>query len=311
VAASTLEPDGEQTRKMRVLRRSQLSRVEIPTLRVVAGRDMLSYVTMQALDEVIIGRDENAGMILTDALVSRRHARVTMAEDQTVTIEDLRSTNGTSVNGQPVDRTILRPGDHLEIGGVSLRLDMMSAEEIEHLSSVVVRLRAQNRDPLTGLHTRAWLDDELPALLERCGRTNTPVSCIYFDVDHFKQVNDRFGHATGDDVLVGVARLILFGVRDNDPCVRVGGEELVMFCEAATIAQAAEVAERVRRDIQGHDWWRSAVGLSVTISAGVAQWHPREPARDWMARADAALYEAKRGGRNQVRLAASDGPTSR
>ena len=294
------EHDGEITRRMRILPRSAKTRVEVPTLRVVAGRDMLSYVTRHGADSVTLGRDETAGMILTDALVSRLHARVTVNADQTISVQDLQSTNGTSVNGKPIDRSLLLPGDHLEVGGVSLRLDMLSLEEIEHLGNVVTRLKQQNRDPLTGLLTRAWLDEDLPPLAEKCLRSGWAFSCIFFDVDHFKQVNDRFGHHIGDDVLVGCARLMLYGVRDNDACVRYGGEEIVMFLANADIAAAAEVAERVRREVQGHDWSRTAPGLKVTVSGGVAQVRPRESIRDWIARADKVLFEAKHAGRNQV-----------
>ncbi|GDX82093.1 GGDEF domain-containing protein [Deltaproteobacteria bacterium] len=298
--ATLADNDGEITRRMRIVPRSAKTRVEVPTLRVVAGRDMLSYVTLNGSESVILGRDEGAGMILTDALVSRRHARVTVNDDQTIAIQDLGSTNGTSVNGKPIDRAFLLPGDHLEVGGVSLRLDMLSLEEIEHIENVVARLKQQNLDPLTGLLTRAWLDEELPPLLDKCQRSGWPLSCIFFDIDHFKQVNDRFGHHIGDDVLVGCSRLMLYGVRDNDACVRYGGEEIVMFLANADHNAAVEVGERVRREVQGHDWSRTAPGLKVTVSAGVAQWRAREPARKWMARADVALFAAKRAGRNQV-----------
>jgi diguanylate cyclase (GGDEF)-like protein len=291
---------GEITRTMRILPRASRARVEVPTLRVVAGRDMLSFVTLHGSEEIILGRDEGAGMMLTDALVSRRHARVTMHEDQSITIQDLGSTNGTSVNGAPVERAALRPGDHLEVGGVSLRLDMLSLEEIEHLANVVARLKLQNRDPLTGLLTRVWLDEELPPLMDRVSRSHAPLSCIFFDIDHFKQVNDLFGHHIGDDVLVGCARLMLFRVRDNDPCVRYGGEEIVMFLPHADPAAAHEVAERVRKEVFAHDWNRTAPGLKVSVSAGVAQWRRGEAVRDWLARADKALFAAKRNGRNQV-----------
>ncbi|MBM4391061.1 MAG: diguanylate cyclase [Deltaproteobacteria bacterium] len=303
---------GEVTRKMRRQNLSQRTRVEIPTLRVVAGRDMLSYIALHNAEEIVIGRDDNADLILTDVLVSRRHARVIVGDDMSITVHDLGSTNGTSVNGQAVERSLLRPGEHLEIGGVSLRLEMLSLEEIEHLSNVVMRLKQQNRDPLTGLLTRSWLEEELPLLMDRSQRTRSSVSCIFFDIDHFKQVNDRFGHHVGDEVLVGVARLLLYGVRDNDPVVRYGGEELVMFLDHADEAHAKEVAERIRRDVQGHDWSRTAAGLKVTISAGVAQWGvasgekgsvavlERESARDWMGRADRCLFDAKRAGRNRV-----------
>ncbi len=291
---------GEVTLHQRLQPRVSRQRVEVPTLRVVAGRDMLSYVTIQPGEEVILGRDEAAGMILTDALVSRRHARVTMADDQLVSIQDLGSTNGTAVNGQPISRSLLAPGDHLEVGGVSLRLDLLSLEEIDHLANVVARLKLQNRDPLTGLLTRAWLDEDLAPFMERCACSHTPLVCIFFDLDHFKQVNDRFGHHIGDDVLVGCARLMLFAVRDNDPCVRYGGEEIVMFLAHADVHAAFEVAERVRKEIQAHDWDRTAPGLTVSVSGGIARWTPGEGAREWMARADAALFIAKREGRNRV-----------
>lgn len=298
-------PDPEATGVMRISRGGIGSQLRVPTLRVVAGRDMLAYVTLQGREEVVIGRDEAAGLILSEALVSRRHARVNIAEDGSITIEDLRSTNGTSVNGTLIQRSLLAPGDHIELGGVSIRLDMLSLEEIEHHANVVSRLKQHNRDPLTGLLTRLWLDEEVPGLLDRCQRNGRPLSCVFFDIDHFKSVNDRFGHAIGDEVLVGVARLMVLGVRGVDNCVRYGGEEIVMFCEGADIATAHEVAERVRKDIQGHEWKRTAAGLSVTISAGVAEWRPPESMRVWLDRADSCLYRAKREGRNRVVVAPS------
>ena len=145
---------GEITRTMRILPRAARARVEVPTLRVVAGRDMLSFVTLHGAEEIVLGRDESAGMTLTDALVSRRHARVSMHEDQSVTIQDLGSTNGTSVNGVPVERSVLRPGDQLELGGVSLRLDMLSLEEIEHLANVVARLQTARAAQRAGPRAR-------------------------------------------------------------------------------------------------------------------------------------------------------------
>ncbi len=281
-----------------------LRRVETATLRVVAGRDMLSYMTLHPNDEVVLGRDEGADMILTDSLVSRRHAKISMSSDRTIVVQDLRSTNGTFVNGAPIDRALLRVGESLVVGGVSLRLDMLSQDELEHLANVVSRLRLQNRDPLTGLLTRAWLDEELQGWMERMQRDRAPFACVFYDVDNFKSVNDRHGHHIGDDVLVGCARLLLLAIRDADPCVRYGGEEIVSFIPYADAGTATRVAERVRQDIAGHDWERTAAGLRVTISAGVAQWRPGESAREWMIRADQALLEAKRSGRNRVVTAA-------
>lgn len=290
----------ERTRKVQVLRRGTDRKVVFPTLRVVAGRDMLRFVTLQDDDEVLVGRDESLGLVLSDASVSRRHARVRSDEGGAVTVEDLGSTNGTAVNGVPIQRATLKPGDHLEIGTVSLRLDLLSVEEITHLGKVLERIEAKNRDPLTGLLTRAWIEDELPNVLETAHALGTPVACLFADVDRFKSVNDRFGHQAGDDVLMAVARLLLVAVRDADACVRYGGEELVLFLTGSDEATAAEVAERIRRAIEVHDWSRTTPGQGITASFGVAGWRENEPVRDWIGRADRALYEAKEGGRNRV-----------
>lgn len=290
----------ESTRKVKVHRRGGDRAVVFPTLRVVAGRDMLRFVTIHTDDEVLVGRDESGGLVLTDASVSRRHARLTCDGNGEIAVTDLGSTNGTAVNGLPVERATLKPGDHVEFGTVSLRLDLLSVDEITHLGNVLARIEAQNRDPLTGLLTRAWLDEELPILIETAEAHGTPLSCLFVDVDRFKSVNDRFGHAVGDDVLVAVARLLLVGVRETDACVRYGGEELVLFLQGSAEAGAAEVAERIRRAIEAHDWTRTTPGHVVTASFGVAERRPGERAKDWVGRADRALYAAKAGGRNRV-----------
>lgn len=288
----------EQTIKF--LRRGPNRQLLFPTLRVVAGRDMLRYVTLNADDEVLVGRDEDGGLVLSDPSVSRRHARVRCSDTGVVTVADLGSTNGTAVNGKLVEQSPLQAGDHLEVGAVSLRLDLLSIDELAHLENVLARLEANNRDPLTGLLTRAWLDDELPTLAEMADADGRPFACLFVDVDRFKSINDRFGHQVGDDVLVGVARLLMLGVRDSDACVRYGGEEMVMFLRDAAEDGAWEVAERIRRTIEDHEWARTRPGLAVTVSIGVALRTRDEPVRDWLNRADRALYAAKGRGRNRT-----------
>jgi diguanylate cyclase (GGDEF)-like protein len=296
------EDAGEKTRKVLLQRVGPNGKVVVNTLRVVAGRDMLRFVTMEEDEPVIIGRDETSSLSLSDASVSRRHARVRLIDSQVV-VEDLGSTNGTAVNGQIIDRTNLNVGDHLEIGAVSLRLDMLSLEEVGHLESVLARLEAPRRDPLTGLLTRAYVDEELPELVARCERSAVDLSCVFLDIDHFKHVNDRFGHQVGDDALVAVARLLMVSLRDTDPCVRYGGEEFVMFLAGSSESGGADVAERIRKAVYGHDWSRTSAGLRVSVSLGVAQRRLGEPVKDWIARADKALYAAKTSGRNKVKKA--------
>lgn len=291
----------EATIKMRLHGRSgPTRRIVIPTLRVVAGRDMLRFVTFAPGEVVVIGREDSAGLILSDPSVSRRHAKIVCAEDGGLTVYDLTSTNGTAVNGQAIERAEFRPNDHLEVGAVALRLDLLSIEEVGHLATVVARLESAARDPLTGLLTRAWLEDELPGLLLRTEHDGAPISVAFLDVDKFKAVNDEFGHAVGDDALVAVARLVMLSVRDGDPCVRFGGEEFVVFLEGTDSVQAQEVAERIRASIANHAWGHTAVGLKVTASIGLATRRPDEPWRAWIERADHALLAAKRDGRDRV-----------
>jgi diguanylate cyclase (GGDEF)-like protein len=294
----------ERTRKLPTFTRVGPSRkVVVPTLRVVAGRDMLRFVTLAPGETVAIGRDEGTELILSDSSVSRRHAKVVCGQDGGLMVYDLGSTNGTAVNGQAIERSPFRPGDHLEVGAVSLRLDLLSLEEVAHLATVVARLESASRDPLTGLLTRAWLEDELPGLLARCDRTGAPLSTLFLDVDHFKAVNDQHGHAVGDEALLAVARLVMVCVRDGDPCVRYGGEELVVFLEGTAEPDATDVAERIRRVVAGHDWGRTAPGLRITVSLGIAERRPGEAWREWVDRADRALYAAKTAGRNRVQRA--------
>src|SRR4030095_16390709 len=139
----------------------------MPAPLVVAGRDMLKFASVGSDEQVIIGRDDNAEIRLSDATVSKRHARVLSDGNGQITVIDLNSKNGTQINGQSITRAVLRPGDHLETGAVSLRLDVLSPDELGHLSRVVKRLEAANREPLTGLLPRADMHDKLTQLARR------------------------------------------------------------------------------------------------------------------------------------------------
>jgi diguanylate cyclase (GGDEF)-like protein len=265
---------------------------------------MLQFATIRPGEPIIIGRDESADLRIPDLTVSKRHARVTAVGDGTVRLEDLGSTNGTSVGGQDVQVAHLRSGDHVEVGAIGLRLDLLSDDELRHLARVVARLESANRDALTGLLNRAWLEEQLPTLIERYDRAGLPITCAFVDVDHFKRVNDNWSHAVGDEVLSAVARLLMLGVRDADPCVRYGGEEILLFLPGSGLGEGIDAAERIRASIASHDWGRTAEGLRVTASFGVAERAHGEDVRSWLDRADSALYAAKRAGRNRVFQAA-------
>lgn len=152
------------------------------------------------------------------------------------------------------------------------------------------------RDQLTSLHNRHHLDAVLPRLLTEAERTQVPFSLAIFDVDFFKRVNDRYGHARGDQVLIAIATLLGQFCTGDRELVRYGGEEFVMLLPACTSVQAALAAEHIRHRIEQ----AKAGELPVTVSVGVATFQPGDDFDRIFARADAALYEAKRSGRNQV-----------
>jgi two-component system, cell cycle response regulator len=271
----------------------------IPLLHVVAGHDVLRFAVLDKRRPIEVGRDTACALCLTDTSVSRRHARLAFVGAE-LRVEDLGSRNGTRINGNRIQEAALLAGDRLEVGTVLLRFDRVGPAEVSHLRGVLARLAASDRDPLTGLLTRAYLDDKLPAALERSARKGRTTSALFVDVDRFKRINDRFGHTTGDDVLRQLARLLLYDVREREVCIRYGGEEILVILEGADEPAAAAIAERLRRTVEAHDWTRLAKGLAVTISGGIAERSDDEAIRSWLERADSALYAAKRGGRNRV-----------
>ncbi|NRF68934.1 diguanylate cyclase [Aquincola sp. S2] len=160
--------------------------------------------------------------------------------------------------------------------------------------------RAALEDPLTGLHNRRIIEEMLPALLRAAGSAGTPLALVMLDVDHFKRINDEHGHAVGDRVLAALAQLLRQHTRSSDLLARVGGEEFLLVLPGATIEQGADKCELLREAVECHRWDDAKPGLALTISLGLAALRPDDDSGPLMARADAALYAAKRGGRNRV-----------
>ncbi len=157
-------------------------------------------------------------------------------------------------------------------------------------------------DGLTGIHNRRWLDSALQRMVGRCQRSGHPLSVSLLDVDHFKRFNDEHGHDAGDEVLIAVAKVLTDNVRPTDLVARYGGEEFVVIFTETDADNAVVAANRVRQAVEAMDM-RMPDGSelpSVTISMGVAQWRPELGPCELLKSADAAMYEAKRSGRNRV-----------
>jgi diguanylate cyclase (GGDEF)-like protein len=156
-------------------------------------------------------------------------------------------------------------------------------------------------DELTGLLNRRGMTNRFKRLLDRARRDGVPqVNLAVIDIDHFKSINDRFGHAAGDQVLIEVARRLEMLVRPNDLCVRLGGEEFAVFWTGAPADMAAAMAERIRLAISIRPFQTREGLLRCTVSIGLCQMKPDKSLDDFIDRGDQALYVAKEGGRNKV-----------
>jgi diguanylate cyclase (GGDEF)-like protein/PAS domain S-box-containing protein len=160
--------------------------------------------------------------------------------------------------------------------------------------------RLSREDPLTGLANRRDFDNRLREEIQRAQRYGTPLAVAMFDLDHFKLVNDRFGHALGDAVLRETASLLRHECRAVDAVARYGGEEFTLAMPGSDLPAAFIVCERIRRAFERFDWSRLVADLRVTLSAGISVWTVGIDSDGLLAQADANLYEAKDGGRNRV-----------
>jgi diguanylate cyclase (GGDEF)-like protein len=155
-------------------------------------------------------------------------------------------------------------------------------------------------DPLTGAGNRRAQNLKLDASIAIFGRNHSPACVLIVDIDHFKKINDVYGHIVGDQLLVDLCELIRRSTRATENLYRYGGEEFVLVAEQTALDTAINLAEKLRAQIARKVF---ASGIKLTVSIGVAEVQRDESRQDWLGRADAALYLAKGRGRNQVVVA--------
>ncbi len=250
--------------------------------------------------ETVLGRATDAAIRLLDDGISRRHAKVVLVNGE-VWIEDLNSANGTLINGQKVDRCALKDGDKLQIGATTI-LKFTYHDELEE--NFQQRMYdAALHDGLTKAFNKRHFLDRLPTEIAHARRHGSPLTLLMMDVDHFKQVNDRYGHLAGDYVLANLATVIRSALRTEDVFARYGGEEFAVLCRAVSLGSASILGERLRGLVESAQFEYQGTPMPITISIGVAPFADKtgeDGGTQLIADADAALYEAKRGGRNRV-----------
>lgn len=275
------------------------------------------YLFAEDATSVTVGRGDDAEFQIKDASVSRAHATFHVERREGlapgVTVEDLGSTNGTRVGGHPtVGRAEVDDSDLIRIGDVVLRFRLMDSADVAFQEDIARQVRNARKDTLTGLYSRRYLDEQLPGLVKSHRRNQTALSLLIIDLDHFKAINDEYGHLVGDEVLWRVAEAVRATVRSADSAVRYGGEEFCVILPGTARPEAARVGERIRQAISRLDLEALKPGMKVTASVGVAAMGPDEEQFEWLQRADLALYSAKHAGRDQVHIApdAAVGETS-
>ncbi len=248
----------------------------------------------------VLGRSRAADVHLDDDSVSRQHALVRL-EGATIEIEDLKSSNGTLVNGDRIGVHALRDGDKIRIGETTI-LKFTFHDRLDE--SFQRRMYdAALRDPLTNIFNKKYFLDQLASELAYARRHRSPLTLVMFDLDHFKRINDVYGHVAGDEVLKELSRQVQSMLRVEDVFARYGGEEFAIILRGIDIAHAGMLSERLRATVEHAHYESAGVRMPVSISVGVAQFEEAQvQPNDLVPAADAALYAAKSAGRNCVIL---------
>lgn len=272
-----------------------------PCLIMIRG-DFVGQVNELEKDVIIIGRSDDADLVMSDVSISRKHAMLVNRIDGFY-LSDLGSTNGCWLNKDRVkEPTRLSAGDKITLGNIAFKFDYQDEDDTQYH---LMLLNMAIKDGLTRVFNKRYFSESLRKEFEFSRRSKISLAVIMFDIDHFKQINDTWGHPAGDHVLKHLAQLVANEARGYDLFARYGGEEFVFLARGSTEPGARAVAERVRTAIEGHVFDYDGVDLKVTVSLGIGWWSGEDDSvecgEEILAIADKQLYEAKDAGRNCVR----------
>ena len=295
---ATLIVDSAALRKVR----DEIAQRDQAYLIVIAGPHSGKMVKLDR-NETVVGRSPSTELQLQDVGISRTHARLyRMGTD--FFVEDLQSANGTFINGQRViTAQQLTDGDKIAIGSSTVVKFTFTDKLDEAYQKKMVD--AALRDGLTNAYNKKYFTNHILSEFSYAKRHNTHISLLMFDVDHFKNVNDTHGHLGGDYVLANLARISAQTLRAEDTFARYGGEEFAVICRGITMYQTFQLGERLRKTVENTIFEFDNKRIPITISVGVASFPEIEvdTQDELIGAADAALYQAKRSGRNRVEMA--------
>ena len=273
---------------------------DLACLVLIHRRGGLELTKRVNLDQAVmrLGRDARNDIVLEDEEVSRHHARLERRGKNWI-LMDVGSRNGTFLNDREVDGCIeLRRGDLLKLGTHIFKF--LAGEDVESAYHDEI-YKLSITDNLTGLSNRRSLLTEGAREFSRARRHTLPTSCLLIDVDHFKRVNDDYGHQAGDAVLARVAAAVRAATRAGDTVARYGGEELAVLMPQTHLSEAVSVANRTRSAVENLTTEYRGYLVAVTVSIGCAELASDDPEfESLLRRADEKLYAAKRAGRNRV-----------
>jgi len=248
---------------------------------------------------VVVGRAADIEVPISDPSISRRHCQIEFSNGKTF-IRDLGSTNGTFVNGARITEKELRDGDKVQLSTTTIfkyayqdKAENVFHEEIYKMAVV---------DALTGAFNKRFFEDRIKEEFAYSLRSHIPLSLVMFDIDHFKKINDTYGHPAGDYVLAQIGAIARSMTRFEDTLARYGGEEFVILLKGSTLQGASLVSERIRKTVEEKAFEFEGQTIRITISIGIATLAERNFS-DWekmLKLADTLLYESKKNGRNRV-----------
>ena len=270
---------------------------KVPILTCMTGKQVGRRILL-ADDRITLGRSPKATIMLQDTHVSRLHLAIDYEpERRQYCIKDLGSSNGTLLNETRVSDAVLNDSDKIIIGATMLRFSWVDALDLQFQSEIDQLI---NIDELTGLVVKRRFDEELNRFVAVAKKQGSSLAMMMMDLDGIKQINDTHGHAYGAYTISETGKIIKALIEQRGLASRFGGDEFMAFIPNTGIEAAGSIGEEIRRFVETHSYVKDGISLKPTICIGISGLKPDDSLETLMKRADEALYQAKRAGRNRV-----------